>query len=523
MATIKWKDSTHAKAQASLAGATELRVVDDPSGSSTSKKTTLTALATFIKSVLGLAHTDVSDFNTAASAAAPVQSVAGHTGTVTLTHSDITDFNTAASAAAPVQSVASRTGAVVIVSTDLADFVEAAQDATGAMVGNTARVTLTYVDASNSLKADLVAASIDVSTYLSFTNASRLAGRGPTGTATEISVDGTSIEFNGAGLRRTAFTGDVTAAAGSSVLAIAANAVTNAQLAQIAGLSVHGNATNSTANIAAITAGSDGFVLRRSGTALGFGTLAAAAFAAATVPVSALNVTTNVATMLGSADNAAIRSNIGAVNIAGDTMTGNLTVSKASSILMSEATSGNSNVTSQADAGVGIITATSYNTAAQGALIREQHARGTLASPTVLATNDEVFNFGGNGYTGSSFVAAVNFQGIVIAATPSTTDMQSQFKVRLCAAASVTTTDMLIADHASGLQMYGSGNTVIDSNRLLRRRGFTIGTLPSASGIPGASAYVTDSLTDGTFGTTLTAGGSKNALVYSDGTAWRYG
>lgn len=57
---------------------------------------------------------------------APVQSVAGKTGAVTLEAVDITDFDTAAAAAAPVQSVNGETGAVVITAADISDFDTAA-------------------------------------------------------------------------------------------------------------------------------------------------------------------------------------------------------------------------------------------------------------------------------------------------------------------------------------------------------------------------------------------------------------
>jgi hypothetical protein len=53
------------------------------------------------------------------------------------------------------------------------------------------------------------------------------------------------------------------------------NSLTNAELAQMPALSVKGNATNATANASDIAAASDGHVLRRSGTSLGFGTVAA--------------------------------------------------------------------------------------------------------------------------------------------------------------------------------------------------------------------------------------------------------
>ena len=55
---------------------------------------------------------------------------------------------------------------------------------------------------------------------------------------------------------------------------IAANEVADADIRQSAGLSVLGRSANSTGNIADITAGSDNYVLRRSGTTLGFGTVA---------------------------------------------------------------------------------------------------------------------------------------------------------------------------------------------------------------------------------------------------------
>ena len=52
---------------------------------------------------------------------------------------------------------------------------------------------------------------------------------------------------------------------------VPANAVTDAILRQSAGLSVIGRSANSTGNVADVTAASDGQVLRRSGTAVGFG------------------------------------------------------------------------------------------------------------------------------------------------------------------------------------------------------------------------------------------------------------
>jgi len=65
--------------------------------------------------------------------------------------------------------------------------------------------------------------------------------------------------------------------AGQAQANVVANAVGNTQIRQAAALSIIGNTTNATANVADIAAGTDGFVLRRSGTALAFGQIAAAA------------------------------------------------------------------------------------------------------------------------------------------------------------------------------------------------------------------------------------------------------
>jgi len=61
-----------------------------------------------------------------------------------------------------------------------------------------------------------------------------------------------------------------------AAFAIPNNGVTNALLRQSAGLSVIGRSANTTGNVADITAANDAEVLRRSGTTLGFGTVATA-------------------------------------------------------------------------------------------------------------------------------------------------------------------------------------------------------------------------------------------------------
>ncbi len=64
-----------------------------------------------------------------------------------------------------------------------------------------------------------------------------------------------------------------------AVPAVADNAVTDAKLRDSAALSVIGRSANSSGDPADIAAGTDGHVLRRSGTTLGFGTIATAGIA----------------------------------------------------------------------------------------------------------------------------------------------------------------------------------------------------------------------------------------------------
>lgn len=82
--------------------------------------------------------------------------------------------------------------------------------------------------------------------------------------------------------------GDVTVSGGGSSWLLNANVVTDAKLRDSAALSVVGRSANSTGDPADIAAGTDGFVLRRSGTTLGFGTLAAGAFADGTIALGRL-------------------------------------------------------------------------------------------------------------------------------------------------------------------------------------------------------------------------------------------
>jgi hypothetical protein len=84
---------------------------------------------------------------------------------------------------------------------------------------------------------------------------------------------GATLGFTGTELRTVAGTGDVTWAANAFATTIAANAVSNAKFRQSAALSLVGNATNATADVADIAAASDHQIMRRLGTAIAFGSI----------------------------------------------------------------------------------------------------------------------------------------------------------------------------------------------------------------------------------------------------------
>jgi trimeric autotransporter adhesin len=136
-------------------------------------------------------------------------------------------------------------------------------------------------------------------------NAENLNGQTPTYYLTQntglrgvslpsLSVSGGFLKYTGTGTNTWVFdantyltanqsisfapTGDVTGSTtGTTSLTptftIGSNKVTDAMIRQSAGLSVIGRGANSTGNVADIAAGSDGDVLRRSGTTLGFGSI----------------------------------------------------------------------------------------------------------------------------------------------------------------------------------------------------------------------------------------------------------
>jgi hypothetical protein len=166
------------------------------------------------------------------------------------------------------------TGGNTITSSEVPDFEEAAQDAVGGILVDSGVINLVYDDVTPKITAEINTNAV-IFPLLQQIGTDLLLGRDAAGTGNveTLTVSG-GVEFTGSGgIRRSALTGDVTASAGNSSLTIAANAVTNTKLRDSSALSVIGRADNSVGDPTDLVAGTDGHVLRRSGTTLGFGTL----------------------------------------------------------------------------------------------------------------------------------------------------------------------------------------------------------------------------------------------------------
>ncbi len=153
-------------------------------------------------------------------------------------------------------------------------------DVTAAAGSNTTAIAVGVI-----VDADINASAGIAITKLGTIATDSLMGRDTAGTGAieAISVTG-GLEFTGStSIQRSAISGDITIAAGSGTAAITAGAIIDAdvnaaaaiahtKLATLAGLSVLGRDVNTTGAIGPIT-GTDGQVLRISGTTLDFGTI----------------------------------------------------------------------------------------------------------------------------------------------------------------------------------------------------------------------------------------------------------
>lgn len=160
----------------------------------------------------------------------------------------------------------------------------------------------------------------------------------------------------------------------------------------------------------------------------------------------------------------------------------------------------------ESDAEVDIVVARfSADTAAPS--FRGHKGRGTKAAPGQVLAGDTVFQLSGRGYDNGGTPAVRRVGQVVITAASNVTPTSAEGQVRLMASASgsISPTEVVRADVAAGLSMFGA-NTVIDGNRLLTNRTATLAGL--LTGAAGKQQYVSD----------LGGGGG---ILHHDGAQWR--
>ncbi len=135
-----------------------------------------------------------------------------------------------------------------------------------------------------------------------------------------------------------------------------------------------------------------------------------------------------------------------------------------------------------------------------------RHNRGTIASTSSLSQNDELGGIKWQGY-GAGTRDGARIVVVTTETTPGASAMGSRMTVLISAIGSVTPTEIMRLEHATGLSMFGA-NPVIDQNRHHRLRSYTVATLPSASPA-GQMIYVSDAT-------------SNKRMAVSDNTNWRF-
>lgn len=164
-----------------------------------------------------------------------------------------------------------------------AQYLVSASDATltaERVTTDTATVTWDAGTAAQ-IKANVPDNAITYAKVQDVSAASKLLGRGDSGSGdpqeitlgTNLSMSGTTLNATGGGGVSDGDKGDITVSGSGATWTVDNDVVTDAKLRNSAGVSVIGRSANSTGDPADIVASTDGDVLRRSGTTVGFGSL----------------------------------------------------------------------------------------------------------------------------------------------------------------------------------------------------------------------------------------------------------
>lgn len=243
------------------------------------------------------------------------------------------------------------------------NFNEDVDDRVAALLVEGANITLTYNDGAGTLT---IASASGGTNYQTF----RDSGTDKTQRAAANFVDTARISFtltdDGAN-GETEISADLIPGGNITTTYLALQAVTDAVLRDSAGLSVIGRSANTTGNPGDIVAANDGEVLRRSGTSLGFGTVATAGIANNAIDNTKIrqgvarsvigvtgNATANVADIQGTADQVLRVNTAGTALAFGTVETGGITNSAVTYAKIQNVTA-TSRVLGRITAGAGVV------------------------------------------------------------------------------------------------------------------------------------------------------------------------
>lgn len=227
------------------------------------------------------------------------------------------------------------------------------------------------------------------------------------------------------------------------------------------------------------------------------------------------------------------------VKKAGDTMSGALNIAVASSALnvgsaspfsttsvvnVQNASGVASTIALVGDGANSTLIQRRFSNDAVSAFYLVAKGRGSAAAPSQTLAGDGCFLLQASGYDNGGTpttrtVGSISFSAV---SNVTTTSAEGQIDINVTPAGAVTPSPIARYTQASGFLMYGA-NVVVDANRLIRCRVFTVGTLPAVA--DGAHAHVSDAtatLTAG-IGAVVVGGGGNHVPVVADTANWRIG
>lgn len=161
------------------------------------------------------------------------------------------------------------------------------------------------------------------------------------------------------------------------------------------------------------------------------------------------------------------------------------------------------------------------NSGAAAPVFRLRKARGTEAAPVVVNNNDVLGNITHQGYDSAAFATVANDR-VEMAQAGGIGTMGARRVIELTPNGSATPAEIMRLDHQAGWQAFGA-NTVVDAQRLLKRRAFTFATLPAAAASQDGFAVITDGAAAPVWNAAAAGGGAVRTPVWSTGAVWQNG